>query len=184
MAPWGSPEPTPSHWHTESTAACRSISSLKNLKAGWVMTTHEENEKKSYMQQVAGTQSHQKPLHWLGAPQVGGTQSPEEEWRGWSPHEAPQILRPTPDRQAPKMSTFENQLGSCPETHKNVVIWETTLKRHAHSDSPTPGLSSERPVVHWQKMKWDHIRLKTSAQPRKQQNEKAMYSMGENTCKS
>lgn len=44
------------------------------------MTTHEENEEKSYMQQVgeAGTQSHQKPLHWLGVPQVGGTQSPEE----------------------------------------------------------------------------------------------------------
>lgn len=160
-----SPLPT----DTQSSAAWRPISSLKNLQAGWMMTTHQENMKKTTCTRQ------ERPGHNLGinlTPAGCHTTRREirvlrSEWRGWSHHKPPPILWPTPDRQAPQMSTFEKQQGCCPETHKNVVTWKSTLKRHTHSDSVIPGLSSEAASCAQTKMKWDYIKLKASAQRRK-----------------
>ena len=46
-----------------------------------------------------------------------GTQKQEllqEEQTAWTPHGAPQLLRPAPERSALKTSSFENQGGSFP----------------------------------------------------------------------
>lgn len=66
-----------------------------------------------------------------------------EKQRVWTPHQSPQLLRPAPERQALKTSSFENQQGLCPQDPQGYSKWRKVLKRLICVHTPTPGSRME-----------------------------------------
>ena len=66
-----------------------------------------------------------------------------EEWWIWTPHLAPQLLRPAPERWAPKTSSFESQQGlhSWGARDRVIINWALFLEC-------SQGLPSYPPEAH------------------------------------
>ena len=108
-----------SHRQTEYTQRHEKISSGKNIKTDGTTPSHwaKERESSSKWVEKAKTQSLLNPTPGMASQNWEGTQSPElipEEQRVYTPHWAPQVLRPAPGIRAPRTSAFENQWGAWP----------------------------------------------------------------------
>ena len=109
MTIWEDPDFT-SNGQTESIATYGTISSFKGLKAGWVMTTHWVNKKKttSNRKEKLGHNLTINPIP--GAVILGGNSKPRASQRGakdLNPTSGTPFLRPAPERWALKTSNLE-----------------------------------------------------------------------------